>query len=137
MIAFLLAVIPGLIAPTLTFLTAMKNVQVQIFQARTGHAADVALAAIQGQAAVQTKWWFAALPPAIIGFVIAFYVAKAIGWDVVVGSFSGCAGAPASDPTCHRWFETDALKGDLHMVFLVVITGYFSVSLVDKFLKAK
>jgi hypothetical protein len=136
MIAFLLTLIPSLLTPALNFFTAMKNTQVQLFQARTGHAADVAIAAIQGQAAVQTKWWFAALPPAVIGMTIALYVAKAVAWDKVIGSFAGCAGKGA-DAICDRWFNTDAMGGDLHWVFITVITGYFGVSLVDKFLNAK
>lgn len=136
MIAFVLALIPSLVGPALNFFTAMKNAQVQIFQAKTGHAADVAVAAIQGQAAMESRWWFAALPPAVIGFSIAGYVGKAVLWDKVVGAFAGCSGRVTS-MACDRWFNTDPMSGDLHWVFITVITGYFGISVVDKFLNAK
>jgi len=136
MLAFLLTLIPSLLTPALNFFTAMKNTQLAMFQARFGAAESVAVAAIQGQAAVQTRWWFAALPPALIGLTIASYIGKAVFWDKVIGAFAGCAGKGV-DAMCDRWFNTDPMTGDLHWVFITVITGYFGVALVDKFLTTR
>jgi hypothetical protein len=135
MLAFILGFLPSLIGPVMNYFTAVKNAQVQLFQAKTGHAADVAIATIQGQAAVQTKWWFAALPPAVIGFTIAAYVSKTILYDKVIGSFVGCSGHTLPG-TCAT-FSTDGLGGDLQWVFMAVIASYFGTAVVDKFLNAR
>jgi hypothetical protein len=135
MLAFILALVPQLVGPIASFFTAMKDAQVKMFMARTGSAQDVAVEALRGQTAVQTKWWFAALPPAIIGFTIASYVFKTIAWDVVIGSLFGCYGVTPAG-TC-TMFITDPLRGDLHWVFIAVITGYFGTSMVDKFLNTR
>lgn len=135
MLAFVLGFLPTLVGPVMNYLTAVKDTQVKLFQARTGHAADVATAAIQAQAQVQSKWWFAALPPALIGTTIAAYVAKTILYDKVIGSFVGCAGKTLPG-TCGT-FSTDGLGGDLQWVFMAVIASYFGTAVVDKFLGAK
>jgi hypothetical protein len=135
MLAFLLPLIPAFIGPILNYFTAVKNSQVQLFQAKTGAAEEVAVAALQAQAQVQSKWWFAALPPALIGATIAGYVAKSILWDKVIGSFVGCSGHTAPG-TC-MVFNTDPLAPELNWVFMAVIASYFGTAVVDKFLTAK
>lgn len=137
MLSFLLGFLPGLVTPVMNYLTTVKDTQVKLFQARTGSARDVAVAAIAAQAQVQNKWWFAALPPACIGMCYAGWVAKATLWDKVIGSFAGCAGVPASDSFCTRWFQTDGLGGDLHWAFTLVIISYFGVAYADKFLNTR
>jgi hypothetical protein len=131
----LLKFIPGVEGLINGFLTAWSNTKIALYQAKTGTARDVAVAAIQAQAAVQVRWWFAALPEAVMGMTIAVYMAKAIMWDVVLGSMFGCHGVTAPG-TCDM-FITDALKGDLHWSFLAIVGGYFSLSAVDKFLNSK
>ena len=135
MLSFLLGLIPSLLTPVMNYLTARQNTQVQLYQARTGASKEVAVAAIQGMAAVETKWWSASVPMTLIGLTIASYVVKAIFWDVVVGAIFGCHGV--TEPGTCGMFTTDALKGDLHWVFITVITGYFGATLVDKFMNAK
>jgi xanthine/uracil permease len=117
-----------------SFVTAYFNTKVAIYQAKTGASATVAVAAINATAAVETRWWFAAIPQTVIGLSIALYVAKAVVWDKVVGSFVGCSGKDLPG-TCVT-FATDPMSGDLHWVFITVIAGYFGVALVDRFLKS-
>jgi len=136
MLSLIMGFLPALVKPVLDYLTAVKDAQVSMYQARFGASATVAAAAIQAQAAVQTKWWFAALPGAVIGMAIASYVAKAVMWDKVVGAFAGCSGK-VTEAYCDRWFNTDPMTGDLHWVFMTVIAGYFSLSAVDKFLTTR
>lgn len=131
----LLSLIPGLASIVTAFFTAKTNAAIAIYQAKTGAARDVAVAAIQGQAAVGVKWWFVDIPQFLIGVAVALYVLKAVVWDKVVGSFVGCSGHPAHG-TCDT-FSTDPFAGDLHWVFITVITGYFGLSVADKFLNSK
>lgn len=131
----LLGMIPGFLTLATSIATAWFNTKVSLYQAKTGAAKEVAVAAIQAQAAVQEKWWFAAVPPALIGFSIALYIAKAVVWDKVVGSFVGCSGHPPAG-TCTT-FATDAMGGDLHWVLITVITGYFSMAVADKWFNSK
>lgn len=135
MLSLILGFLPSLVTPVMNYLTTLRNTQVQIFQAKTGAAEEVAVAALQAQAAVQTKWWFAAIPPALIGLTIAGYVAKSILWDKVVGSFVGCSGHTAPG-TC-MVFNTDPLAPELNWVFMAVIASYFGTVVVDKFLNVK
>ena len=136
MLSLIMGFLPGLVKPILDYLTTVKDAQVSMYQARTGASAEVAAAAIAAQAQVQTKWWFAALPGALIGMSIATYVAKAILWDKVLGAFAGCSGK-VTEAYCDRWFNTDPMTGDLHWVFMTVIAGYFSIAAVDKFLTTR
>ena len=131
----LLGLIPGLESVVQGVATAWFNQKVAIYQAKTGASAAVAVAALQAEAAVQEKWWFAAVPQTIIGLSIAIYVAKAVVWDKVIGSFVGCSGH--TDPGTCLTFGTDPMYGELNWVFMTVITGYFGVALVDKFLNSK
>jgi len=134
MLSLILGVLPGFLAPVLNYFTAAKNAQVAIYQARTGAAASVAEEAIRAQAQqnVQSKWW---QPQTLIGMSIAIYVAKSVIYDKVIASFVGCSGHQLAD-TCVT-FATDPFVGDLHWVFITVITGYFGLAVVDKFLNAR
>ena len=131
----LLGLIPGLLTTASAIATAIFNTKVAIYQAKTGAARDVAVAAIQGQTAIQTRWWFAAVPPAVIGFVYALYLTKAVLWDKVVGSFVGCSGKQAAG-TCTT-FSTDALTGDVHWAFVIVLTAYFGLAIADRWFNSK
>ena len=56
----------------------------------------------------EQQHWFTALPRALLGYIVAFYIAKLVIWDKVFG-----LGA------------TDNLSDDLWEVFKVIIGGYF------------
>ncbi len=131
----LLGMLPVIGGWVTSFVTAYFNTKVAIYQAKTGASATVAVAALNATAAVETKWWFAAIPQTVIGLSIALYVAKAVVWDKVIGSFVGCSGKDLPG-TCVT-FATDPMDGSLNWVFMAVVAGYFGVALVDKFLNSK
>jgi hypothetical protein len=131
----LLGMLPGVTSLITSITSKWFDTKVQIFQAKTGTARDVAVAAISAQAAVQTKWWWAALPSTIIGFTIAIYIAKCILYDKVIGSFVGCSGH--QEPGVCITFGTDGMSSELNYVFLAVVGSYFSLAVIDKFLGAK
>ena len=134
MIAGLLALIPGLIGPVMSYLAAAKNAQVAMYQTRFGADEAVAVAAIQAQANqnINSKWW---QPQTLIGWIIVTYLGAAIVWDKVVAKFVGCSGhQPPGECTS---FATDPLTGDLHYIMMMVIGGYFSVVALNSFLKLK
>lgn len=135
MITTLLALIPGLFSTVKGFVSSYFNTKVAIYQAKMGASAEVAVAAVQAEAQVQTKWWFAAIPQTLIGLTVAGYVAKCILWDKVLGSFVGCSGHPPAG-TCTT-FGTDALGSELNWMFMAVIASYFGVACLDKFLNSK
>ena len=135
LIMSILGFVPGLLSLATTYFANRTNAQIAIFQAKTGAARDVAVAAINEKATVETKWWFAALPEAVIGMAIATFVVKAVVWDKVVASFVGCSGRQPAG-VCVT-FATDPLTGDLSWVFLTVVGGYFGNLMVSKFLSAK
>lgn len=126
----LLGLIPGVLNVITTWQKNAFDAKVSMFVATTGATKEVAVATLQGQAAVQTKWWFAALPPALIGFAIACFVIKAVVYDKVIGSFVGCSGNPPAG-TCIT-FATDPMTGDLRWLFTAVIASYFGYAIVDR-----
>lgn len=133
--AWLLGLLPTVLNWVTTYLSAVKNAQVAMYQARFGAAAGVAEAAIAGQAQVQVRWWFAALPPAMIGMWIALYIGKEIFYDKVIGSFVGCSGHPPLG-TCTT-FATDPLSDAQNWLLMAVVSGYFGHLIADKFLSTK
>lgn len=135
MLTLVLGFIPQLLSAVTNYFAAVKTAQVAIFQAKTGAAAGVAEAALVAQAQVASKWWFAALPEALIGFTVASYIGKCILYDKVLASFVGCSGhQPAGSCTT---FATDALSSDQNWVLMAVVAGYFGTAIVGKFLDAK
>jgi len=135
MLSIILGFIPSLVGPVMNYLTKLRDTQVAMYQSRFGASKDVAVAALQAQAAVQSKWWFAALPPAIIGLSYASYLVKSVFWDKVVGSFVGCYGKTAPG-TC-TLFQTDPLSADLNWVMTAVILSYFGAGVAMKMLNTR
>jgi hypothetical protein len=122
---FLLGLVPSLLGAVTNYFAAVKNAQVAMYQAKTGATEEIAVAAIQAQATqnVNSKWW---QPQSLIGYIIVGYLAAAIGWDKVIAKFVGCSGH--QDPGVCTSFATDPLTGDLHLVFITVIIGYFGLA---------
>ena len=124
----LLTLIPGITNLLTVWTTKYYDTQVQLYQAKTGVTREVAVASIQQQAAVQSRWWFAALPPALIGFSVSIYLLKVILWDKVIGAFMGCYGHTLPDQC--TLYNTDPLGSDFQWVMTVVIGSYFGYAAV-------
>lgn len=75
--------------------------------------ATVQTASIQGMAAVETKWDFAAMMIPCFAVPYAIYTCKAVAWDNVIAPILGRADITAP------------LTGDLQTVFLIVVSGIF------------
>lgn len=106
----LLKFIPGLSGLATTWLTDHYNAQVQEYVERLGVNRDVAVAIIQEQEAVQTKWWFVAAIPPLFALPYVLYTWKAVFWDKVV-----TGGTTSTDP----------INGTLGTVFIMIVTFYF------------
>lgn len=109
-LATILKFIPGLSSLATTWLNDHYNAQVQEYVERLGVNRDVAVAIIQEQEAVQTRWWFVALVPPLFAVPYVIYVWKAIAWDKVV-----MGGTTSTDP----------INGSLGTVFIMIVTFYF------------
>lgn len=68
----------------------------------------VAVATIQEQAAVQTKWWFAALIPPLFAIPFIILTWKLVVWDTILG-----------------WGTTEALGTTINTIYGMVVGFYF------------
>lgn len=103
--------IPGLTSLGQTWVTAAYNAKVQQVVAQIGCDQATAVAIIQMQGQVQTKWWFVAIIPPLFALPYVLYVWRAVVFDNVI--MDGATSTPA-------------LGGTLATVFIMVVTFYFA-----------
>lgn len=114
MLAFfgqILTFIPGLTKLGQSWVDDHYNAQVAEYTTRLNVSRDQAVAILQMQQAVQTKWWFVAAIPPMFALPYVIYTWKAIVWDKVI-----MQGATS----------TDTVGGFLGTVFLMIVTFYFA-----------
>lgn len=106
--------IPGLVSLGQTWVTASYNAKVTEVTTKLNVDRDTAVALINMQAQVQTKWWFVAAVPPLFAVPYIAYTWKGVLWDNVI--MDGSASTPA-------------LHGTLSVVYLMVVTYYFGRNL--------
>lgn len=95
--------------------------------ARYGGAKDVAVAAIQARVAgLSVIAGSTALTVLVFVFALplAGFLWKVVMWDIVIGSFQGCTGHPATWPGCAT-FTTDPIKGEVQGWATTIIACLF------------
>lgn len=110
----ILNLIPGLENLAAQWHQAGLDSKVKMFIAQTGANRDTAVAFIQAQAQVQTRWWFVAVIPPLFALPYVIYTWKAVAWDKVISVWvTGTTGS------------TDPIGGTLGTAFLMILTFYF------------
>lgn len=110
LIGKLFSVIPGLTSLGQSWIDDHYNAQVTEYTTRLNVSRDQALAIIQMQEAVQTKWAFVAAVPPLFALPFVLYIWRAVVWDNVVLGGEG---------------STPALHGDLQTIFIMILSYYF------------
>lgn len=106
MLALILSLINPIFKTIASIFVSFSNEQVAEVQAKS----TVDVASIQGEAAVQTRWWFVPACTAIFALIFIPYDFKAVVWDNVI--MNGTTSTPA-------------LHGDLQWIHLTVVSGLF------------
>ena len=106
--------IPGLTTLGTTWVNASYNAQVQEITTKLNCTRDEAVALMQMQAQIQTKWWFVAIVPPLFAVPYIAYTWKGVLWDNVI--MNGAASTPA-------------LHDTLATVYLMVVAYYFGRAL--------
>lgn len=117
MIAFLgiigqfFSLVPGLTGLGQEWVKAHYDAQVQQVMAKLNTDRDMAVAVVNMQAEVQSKFWFVAIIPPLFALPYVLYVWKCVAWDnVIMGGAS----------------STPALGGTLATIFIMIVTFYFA-----------
>lgn len=124
--ASLIGVIPGLENLAASWHASALEAQVKILQAKTGADRDTAIALLQANAQVQTRWWFVALLPVMWAIPFVFYTWKGVFFDNVLAILFGECNAKSE---CVLWGvanTTPALGGTFATIFLMIVTFYFA-----------
>lgn len=104
MLAAILAFLGPVVTSVFKFFGAVESTKTQqIIEEGT-----VATAIVQEQAAVQTKWWFAALIPPSFAIPCIILTWKLIVWDTLLG-----------------WGSTPPLGSTINTVYFMVLGFYF------------
>jgi hypothetical protein len=120
MIAFLgiigqfFSLVPGLTGLGQTWINAHYNAQVQQVMAKLNADRDTAVAVLQMQGEVQSKFWFVAAIPPLFALPFVLWVWKAVVWDKLIMD-----GATSTDP----------LNGVLSTAFIMILTFYFAAGM--------
>lgn len=77
-------------------------------QAKIAATAQVETATIEGEAAVQTKWWFVAILQDLFAIPPAIYLGKLFVWDKVL-----------------KMGVTDPLSTELNYVLMIIVASIF------------
>lgn len=117
LIASIVGLIPGLESLAASWHSSDLEAKVKMYMAKTGADRDTAVAAIQAQAQVQTRWWFVALLPVLWALPFVLYTWKVVVWDNVVCPFKLVGPA-----TCF----TEPLGGVMATMLLMIVTFYFA-----------
>lgn len=100
----ILSFLTAAINPVFKFLGAIQDTKkTQVVEEGT-----VAVAAIEGQAQVQTKWWFAALIPPMLALPAIPLTWKLVVWDTLLG-----------------WGSTPPLGTTINTYYFMVMGFYF------------
>lgn len=98
------------------------------------HAVTLAVADLQAQIEARKAAVSLASTPlwrvqAFGGFIAVSYLAKAVFWDKVVGSFFGCYGK--TEPGTCGLFQTDPITGDVATWVALIIAMYFGGTIIS------
>lgn len=117
MIAFLgiigqfFSLVPGLTGLGQEWVKAHYDAQVQQVMAKLNTDRDTAVAVLQMQGEVQTKWWFVAALPPLWALPFVLWTWKAVVWDKII---------------MYGTTTTDSLGGVLMTAYLMILTFYFA-----------
>lgn len=114
--ATLIGLVPGLESLAASWHASALEAKVKMTMAQLGCSRDVAVATIQAQAQVQTRWWFVAAIPPLWALPFVLYTWKAIAWDNVV-----CPFRLVGPATCN----TEPLGGVMSTMLLMIVSFYF------------
>jgi hypothetical protein len=106
-----LQLIPGLTSLGQSWVKGHFDAQTQQIQAKLKCDADMAVAVLQMQGEVQSRWWFVAIIPPAFAIPFVLYVWRCVVYDNVI------MGGATSTP---------ALGGILATVFIMIVTFYFA-----------
>lgn len=126
LIASVLGLIPGLENLANSWHSAALDAKVKTMMAQTGADRDTAIALLQANAQVQTKWWFVALLPVMWAVPFVFYTWKGVFFDNVLALLFGECNEKSD---CVLWGvanTTPALGGTFATIFLMIVTFYFA-----------
>jgi len=104
------SVVPGLTGLGQTWVKAHYDAQTQQIQAKLGCDRDTAVAVLQMQGQVQTRWWFVAAIPPLFAVPFVLYTWRCVVWDNVI------MGGATSTP---------ALGGTLATIYMMIVVFYF------------
>jgi hypothetical protein len=126
LIASVVGLIPGLENLASSWHSSDLEAKVKMYMAKTGADRDMAVAIVQAQAQVQTRWWFVAVIPVLWALPFVAYVWKGVFFDNFLALIFGTCDARGN---CILWGipnTTPPLGGTFGVMLLMIVTFYFA-----------
>lgn len=116
----MLSLLLPLLSPLLRLLDNLFGYVADTEKTKLTTQAQVDTATIQGESAVEQRWWFVALPVGVLGMVYALYYGKVVLVDNVI---------------MNGTWSTPALHGSADIVGWIVVSGLFLHSGLNRLIK--